>query len=72
MTDNPGGAQISGIHRDSAFTGPSRSEPYRMPDITLTADNGQPFNLITDTALPGDAGVLRLLELPRRLPAGPQ
>ncbi len=27
-------------------------EPYRMPDVTLTADNGEPFNLVTDTAYP--------------------
>jgi len=50
--DNPGGAQISNIHKDSAFQGAELVPPYRMPDITLTADNGQPFNLITDSAYP--------------------
>ncbi len=49
---NPGGVMISGIHRHSAFRGAEPAKPYRMPNITLTADNGQPFNLITDTGYP--------------------
>jgi len=49
---NPGGALISGIHHDSVFRGAELAKPYRMPDITLTADNGAPFNLVTDTAYP--------------------
>jgi protein SCO1/2 len=50
--DNPGGALISGVHEDTRFHGAEPPEAYRMPDITLQADNGQPFNLITDTAYP--------------------
>jgi protein SCO1 len=48
-TQNPAGVQISGVHRDSAFHGAEPAAPYRMPNMTLTADNGQPFNLVTDT-----------------------
>jgi protein SCO1/2 len=51
-TANPGGAAISDVHRDSAYAGAQLPVPYRMPNVTLTADNGQPFNLITDTAYP--------------------
>ncbi|HEY7042580.1 MAG TPA: SCO family protein [Nocardioidaceae bacterium] len=48
--DNSGGVMSSG--GDPRFNGAEPATPYRMPDITLTATNGQPFNLITDTAYP--------------------
>lgn len=50
--DNPGGVVISNRHEDTRFYGAEPAEPYRMPNVTLTADNGQPFNLVTDTAYP--------------------
>jgi protein SCO1/2 len=49
---NPAGVEISGVSDDSAYRGAELPEPYRMPNITLTADNGQPFNLVGDTAHP--------------------
>ena len=49
---NPAGVEISEVHQDSAFHGAELTQPYRMPNVTLTADNGQPFNLVTDTAYP--------------------
>jgi protein SCO1/2 len=50
--DNPGGAVISEVNKSSIYDGAELPQPYRMPDITLQADNGQPFNLITDTGYP--------------------
>ncbi|MEJ7629793.1 MAG: SCO family protein [Nocardioidaceae bacterium] len=50
--DNPGGAVISNRNEDTTFHGAEPAQPYRMPNVTLTADNGQPFNLVTDTAYP--------------------
>jgi protein SCO1/2 len=50
--NNPAGVEISGVHQDTTYYGAEPPEPYRMPDITLTADNGAPFNLVTDTAYP--------------------
>lgn len=52
QTDNPGGVVISDRHEDTRFHGAEPAPPYRMPNVTLTADNGQPFNLVTDTAYP--------------------
>ncbi len=49
---NPGGADISGVRQVGAFHGIEPPEPFRMPDVTLTADNGQPFNLVSDSAYP--------------------
>jgi protein SCO1 len=49
---NPAGVRISGVSQRTAYGGVALPEPYRMPDLTLTADNGQPFNLVTDTAYP--------------------
>lgn len=49
--DNPGGALISGVE-EGTFRGAEPASPYRMPDLTLTATNGRPFNLVTDTAYP--------------------
>ncbi len=49
---NPAGVQISGVTEDSTYRGAEPAEPYRMPDITLRADNGDPFNLVRDTAYP--------------------
>ena len=49
---NPAGVQISGVTRDTTFRGTEPATPYRMPDITLQADNGDPFNLVHDTAYP--------------------
>ena len=50
--DNPGGVVISGVHESGPFFGAEPQRPYRMPDVTLTATNDQPFNLIRDTAYP--------------------
>lgn len=50
--DNPAGVYISGVHQDTRFKGAEPAVPYTMPDVTLRADNGQPFNLVTDTAYP--------------------
>jgi protein SCO1/2 len=50
--ENHGLVQISGVHDDTEYHGAEIVPPYRMPDVTLTADNGQPFNLVTDTAYP--------------------
>lgn len=50
--DNPGGVLISAGDDASAFHGAELDRPYRMPDITLTATNGDDFNLVTDTAYP--------------------
>lgn len=52
VVDNPGGVIISGAQDNSRFHGAEPPEPYPMPNVTLTADNGQPFNLVTDTAYP--------------------
>jgi protein SCO1/2 len=49
--DNPGGVVVSGVD-EGAFNGAEPAAPYRMPDVTLTATNGEPFNLITDTGYP--------------------
>lgn len=50
--NNPGGAVISGLQTNKTFHGAEPPVPYPMPNVTLMADNGQPFNLITDTAYP--------------------
>jgi protein SCO1/2 len=50
--DNPGGVVISGVHESGPYFGAEPQRPYRMPDVTLTATNDQPFNLIRDTAYP--------------------
>jgi protein SCO1/2 len=47
--DNPGGVLISDVSGPSAFKGAEPPTPYRMPDITLTATDGRPFNLVSDT-----------------------
>lgn len=49
---NPAGVQISNSSEDQTFQGTEPAAPYEMPDITLTADNGDDFNLISDTAYP--------------------
>jgi protein SCO1/2 len=49
---NPAGVRISGVSDVGAYGGVELPEPYLMPDVTLTADNGRPFNLVTDTAYP--------------------
>lgn len=49
---NPAGVQISGVTKDATYRGTVLATPYRMPDITLRADNGNPFNLVRDTAYP--------------------
>lgn len=48
--DNPGGAIVS--DDDSPFKGAEPAQPYRMPDITLTATNDRDFNLVSDTGYP--------------------
>lgn len=50
--DNPGGVIISGVHQDTTYFGAEPPRPYRMPDVTLTATNDEPFNLVRDTAYP--------------------
>jgi protein SCO1/2 len=50
--ENPAGVLFSGDARPGPWRGDGLPTPYQMPDVTLTADNGQPFNLITDTAHP--------------------
>ncbi len=50
--DNPGGVVISDVKQNTLYFGAEPQRPYRMPDVTLTATNGQPFNLIHDTAYP--------------------
>jgi protein SCO1/2 len=35
-----------------SFLGAEPVAPYTMPDVTLTATNGEPFNLIVDTGYP--------------------
>jgi protein SCO1 len=50
--DNPAGVVISGVHQDTEFFGAEPPRPYHMPDVTLTATNGAPFNLVHDTAYP--------------------
>ncbi len=49
--DNPGGALISEVE-NGEFRGAEPASAYQMPDLTLTATNGRPFNLATDTAYP--------------------
>lgn len=41
---------LSGAGGDKSFHGVEPTQPFVMPDITLTTDNGRPFNLIEDTA----------------------
>ncbi len=48
--DNPAGVLISGVSQDTQFHGAEPATPYQMPDVTLTATNGQPFNLLHDAA----------------------
>jgi protein SCO1/2 len=47
--DNHGPVEISGVTGPSQFKGAPVPTPYTMPDITLTATDGQPFNLVSDT-----------------------
>jgi protein SCO1/2 len=47
--DNPGGVFISDVSGPSAFKGAEPPTAYRMPDITLTSTDGQPFNLVSGT-----------------------
>jgi protein SCO1 len=53
-TDKTSGSPviISGAGGDGAFAGAEPPTPYEMPDITLTATNEQPFNLVSDTSYP--------------------
>jgi protein SCO1/2 len=46
--DNPAGVVVHGVD-ESRFHGAELPTPYSMPDITLTATDDEPFNLITDT-----------------------
>ncbi len=50
-SDNPAGVVISGVE-DSKYHGAEPPAPYPMPDVTLTATDEQPFNLIRDTGHP--------------------
>lgn len=50
--DNPGGVVISNVEEDTTYYGAEPLSPYEMPDVTLTATNEEPFNLIRDTGYP--------------------
>jgi protein SCO1 len=49
--NHPAGVMVSGVPH-GRFHGAEPATPYRMPDITLTASNDEPFNLVHDTAYP--------------------
>jgi protein SCO1/2 len=45
---NPAGVEFSNIEQ-SRYRGAELASPYTMPDVTLTATDDEPFNLVTDT-----------------------
>ena len=49
---NPGGAIIESSADPSGLRGAVLAQPYRMPDVTLTATDGSPFHLVSDTTAP--------------------
>lgn len=51
-TADPAGVVVSPVQQHTRFYGAEPATPYTMPDITLTATNGDSFNLVTDTAYP--------------------
>ena len=46
--DNPAGVEFHTVDQ-SRYHGAELPTPYTMPDVTLTATDDEPFNLITDT-----------------------
>ena len=66
--DHSGGSgrQVEGP--DDATPGLDLAEPYRRPSFTLTDTTGAPYDFKAADGGPADAAVLRLHELPRRLP----
>jgi len=50
--DNPAGVVISNVTGQGQFNGAEPARPYTMPDITLTATDNRPFNLVSDTSSP--------------------
>ncbi len=51
MAETPGSAFASD-DAGGTYLGAEPVAPYAMPDVTLTATNGEPFNLIVDTGYP--------------------
>ncbi len=43
---------VSELDPNSPYRGAELSSPYAMPDITLTATDGRPFDLVADTTRP--------------------
>jgi protein SCO1 len=48
----PGGVVVSTLADDTTFHGAEPHPPYPMPDISLTATDGKPYNLRSDSASP--------------------
>jgi protein SCO1 len=46
---NPGGVVVSTLGDDTTFHGAEPHPPYQMPDISLTATDGKPYNLRSDS-----------------------
>lgn len=49
---NPAGVVVSTVRDDTTYRGAEPNPPYAMPDITLTATDAKPFNLVDDTTAP--------------------
>lgn len=49
---NPGGAVYGQAADNDGFNGVGLTQPYQMPDITLTDTSGSSFNLVRDTTKP--------------------
>lgn len=49
---NPGGAIIDSSADPSGLRGAVLAQPYRMPNVTLTATDGSAFHLVSDTTSP--------------------
>lgn len=52
LSSGPGGVVVSELNASSTFRGAELTSPYTMPDLTLTASDGRPFNLVADTTHP--------------------
>lgn len=49
--DNEGAAQVT-VHDDDGMNGAVLTDPYVMPDVSLTATDGSPYSLTEDTTKP--------------------
>ncbi|MDQ4084952.1 MAG: SCO family protein, partial [Actinomycetota bacterium] len=49
---NPGGMVYEPTQDSDGFRGAGLTQPYRMPDVTLTDTGGSPYNLVSDTTKP--------------------